>query len=253
MNRRQFLRNTLFTSALLGTGTLNSLASSAAPKSRLKIKKNDIIVFTGDSITDGARDRSRLKYTNNNPSALGCGYVGRVVSELISTYPDYKLRCHNSGINGNKLFHLHERWQSDVLDLKPTILSILIGVNDYSAAVKSGHANGTPERYEKEYRELLDRTLKARPGIQLVIGEPYAIKGCREMVDRWYPGFESYQEIARRLAAEYNAVFIPYQSVYDEARSSKPPRFYSNDGVHPTIVGINLMKDAWLFHAGIRG
>ena len=36
----------------------------------------------------------------------------------------------NRGISGNRVRDLRARWQEDCIDLKPDILSILIGIND---------------------------------------------------------------------------------------------------------------------------
>ena len=66
---------------------------------------------------------------------------------------------YNRGISGNKVYQLAERWQKDCLDLKPDILSILIGINDYWH-MRNGHYDGTLERYEQDYRQMTRDTWK---------------------------------------------------------------------------------------------
>ena len=63
-----------------------------------------------------------------------------------------------------------DRWDEDCLILKPNVLSILIGVNDYWAVRKHGYT-GTIETYKSDFKKLLDRTKKALPDVKLIIGE----------------------------------------------------------------------------------
>ena len=124
------------------------------------------------------------------------------------------------------------------------------GVNDFDGAfTKTGH--GDPQRYEREYRELLQRTQTTLPGARLVIGEPYALKGVAPRIDAWYPEFVEYPAVARKIADEFNAIFIPYQRIYDEAGADAPAKYYSKDGMHPSLGGIELMSKAWLDSTGI--
>src|SRR3546814_7476400 len=75
-------------------------------------------------------------------------------------FPYTTLFRSNRGINGNKLFHLENRWQADCLDLKPTVISLLIGINDYALAYREDK-KGDPEQFDKEYRALLKRTMRS--------------------------------------------------------------------------------------------
>src|SRR3546814_12671766 len=99
--------------------------------------------------------------------------------------------------------------------LKPDVLSILIGVNDYWHK-HNGNYDGTVNVYRNDYRALLDRTLEKLPDVQLVICEPFAVKGVKAVDESWYPEFDGYRAAAREIAAEFKAAFIPYQSVFDQ-------------------------------------
>jgi lysophospholipase L1-like esterase len=51
---------------------------------------------------------------------------------------------------------------------------------------------------------------------------------------------------ARKVATEFNAVFIPFQSMFDEATQRAPPAHWAGDGVHPTPAGACLMARTWV-------
>src|SRR3954463_6527239 len=88
------------------------------------------ILFQGDSITDGNRGR------NADPNhILGHGYVFLIAARHGAEFPAKKLDFINRGVSGDTVSDLERRWQKDALDLKPDILSILIGVNDNSRRI----------------------------------------------------------------------------------------------------------------------
>src|SRR4051812_26396774 len=89
--------------------------------------KHDKIVMIGDSITDCERKRPVGEGKND---ALGKGYVSLVHAMLHARYPELALRVVNMGIGGNTTRDLKQRWETDVLDLKPDWISIMIGIND---------------------------------------------------------------------------------------------------------------------------
>jgi lysophospholipase L1-like esterase len=204
--------------------------------------KDLTILFQGDSITDAGRDRSR--YYPNETAGMGQGYVFQIVAHLLGTYPEKDWKYYNRGISGNKVFQLADRWQDDCLQLKPDVLSILIGVNDFWHSLRD--YPGTVKTYNEDFRRLLDRTLAEYPNIKLMIGEPFALKGGTAINERWYPYFPEYQTAAKDIAKDYNAVFIPYQKILDDALKLAPVSYWSPDGVHPSMAGAFKMKEAWL-------
>ena len=79
------------------------------------------------------------------------------------------------GVGGHTLVHLEKRWEEDVIALRPDVLSVLIGTNDVHHYLRS--KSRTPfdfEDWEKRYRALLDRSLKANPKLKIVLGAPFA-------------------------------------------------------------------------------
>jgi len=119
------------------------------------------------------------------------GYVYSIATQLLVDRAGDGLKIYNRGISGNKVFQLADRWDKDCLELKPDIVSILIGVNDIWHTL-NGNYNGTVEKYEKDYRALLNRTRKALPNVQLVICEPFVLR-CGAVNDKWFPEFDRYR------------------------------------------------------------
>ncbi|MBV8251226.1 MAG: SGNH/GDSL hydrolase family protein [Chitinophaga sp.] len=243
-NRRSFLRNvSLGSLAAISLPQIVAAATTGPKPAKIQLKKDDIILFQGDSITDVGRKRDAPG--PNNGSALGGGYAFLAASEMLWQHPDKNLNIYNRGISGNKVYQLAERWDADCLDLKPNVLSILIGVNDYWHTL-SGKYDGTSKVYRDDYDKLLDRTRQKYPDIQLILGEPFAIKGVKAVDDNWYPTFNEYRTAAKAMAEKYKATFIPYQAIFDKAIQSAPAAYWTGDGVHPSVAGARLMAQAWL-------
>ena len=248
LNRRRFFTTSSLALGAAGIGGL-SLGSAALageswpPVPRSLIKAGEIILFQGDSITDAGRDKSKTSAANDQP-ALGNGYAWLAAAELLVDHPRSNYSVYNRGISGNKVFQLADRWQVDCLDLKPNLLSILIGVNDIWHFL-SGNYNGTVEIYERDYRALLERTRKALPKVKLVICEPFVLR-CGAVNEKWFPEFDRYRAAAKRVSDSFHATFVPFQTMFDEAVKYAPPAHWAQDGVHPTSAGASLMAYNWL-------
>jgi len=80
-------------------------------------------LFIGDSITDCG--------WKTDPEQLGQGYVSHPPRLPLRQIPRIRAnRSSTAASGGNKIPDLPKRWQSDVLDLRPDVLSIYIGIND---------------------------------------------------------------------------------------------------------------------------
>lgn len=210
---------------------------------KIRLEKGDVILFQGDSITDWRRKAGDT--APNSAAALGEGYAMLAAAGLLTENPEKNLQIYNRGVSGNKVYQLAERWDVDCLALKPTVLSILVGVNDFWHTLVNGYT-GTLKTYKDDYKALLDRTRQQLPGVRLIIGEPYAVNGVKSVDDKWYPAFDGYRQAAREIAAEFGAVFIPYQEIYDKAQKSASGSYWTIDGVHPSVAGAGLMAKAWM-------
>ena len=245
IKRRAFIKSTSLAGALaIGIPEIVNAAVSKSGNSKpIKINQGSVILFQGDSITDAGRKKDSTDF--NTPSNLGSGYANQAAAELLLNYASSNLKIYNKGISGNKVYQLAERWDNDCLNLKPDILSILIGVNDYWHKHNKKY-DGTIDTYRNDFRALLKRTKEALPSVKLVIGEPFAVKGIKAVDETWYPQFNEYRAVAKALAEEFDAIFIPYQKVFDEAQKQAPGVYWTHDGVHPSLAGAKLMAEAWL-------
>ncbi|CAN0255658.1 unnamed protein product, partial [Chrysoparadoxa australica] len=153
----------------------------------------------------------------------------------------------NRGISGNKVFQLSDRWDKDCLDLKPDVVSILIGVNDYWHTFKHGF-EGTAASYEQDLDALLKQTKEASPNVKIIIGEPFALKdgSAIKEIKNWYPEFLKYQAAAKSIAQKHQTAWIPYQKIFDDASKNVPSSHWSGDGVHPSFAGSHLMAKSWV-------
>lgn len=243
-NRRKFITNAAIgTLASIAIPDIVSAATTNAAAKKIQLNANDVILFQGDSITDWGRNKSDT--TPNSFQMLGNGYVYLASAELLLKNPDKNLKIYNKGISGNKVFQLADRWDTDCLAIKPNVLSIMIGVNDFWHTLTSGY-KGTIDTYRTDFKKLLDRTKQALPDVQFIIGEPFAVNGVKSVNDKWYPAFNEYRAASKEIAKDFGAAFIPYQSIFDEALKLAPGTYWTNDGVHPSIAGASLMAHAWL-------
>jgi lysophospholipase L1-like esterase len=240
-SRRNFIKTASLGSLL--AVNIPDIVSAAPATKKISLSKDDIILFQGDSITDAHRKRDDSN--PNSPAALGTGYPFLAAAGLLNRDPQKNLKIWNKGVSGNKVYQLADRWQADCLDLKPTVLSILVGVNDFWHTLVNGYT-GTIKTYRDDYKALLDRTKQQLPDVKLIIGEPYAVIGIKSVDDKWYPAFNEYRQAAREIAESFGAAFIPYQEIYDKAQKSAPGIYWTADGVHPTLAGAQLMAEAWL-------
>ncbi|MDA3823611.1 MAG: SGNH/GDSL hydrolase family protein, partial [Bacteroidales bacterium] len=205
--------------------------------------EDDVVLFQGDSITDAGRDRKN-EWANQGRS-FGPGYALLAAAKLLGALPEKNLTIYNRGISGNKVYQLAERWQKDCIDLNPNVLSILIGVNDYWH-FRNGNYDGTPDIYEEDFRKLLNRTKTEFPDIKLVICEPFILPDTRAVDESWLEPFKPYQEIAAKIAREFDATWVPFQTAYTNAVDLAPATYWTGDGVHPSMAGAQLMADTWI-------
>lgn len=204
-----------------------------------KFKTGSRLLFQGDSITDmnwGRNQKDRNHY-------LGHSYVYLIASRLGVDMPEAQLDVYNRGISGNIVADLRKRWQKDAIDMKPDLLSILIGTNDLGRGIKA-------EPFESDYRYILDASRKDRPDLRLVLLDPFILKtGSFENEQTWKKrrlGIDSFGSIIERLAKEYQAVHIRTQELFDEAARATSDAQWMWDGIHPLPQGHELIARTWI-------
>lgn len=209
------------------------------------IQPNDTVLFQGDSITDCNRDRDLAEA--NHPHALGRGYACFAAAMLLGDQPQMNLRIYNRGISGNVVQQMLDRWQADCLDIKPSLLSILLGINDTARPVQNQPDADTVENFDLKYRRCIDAAQQVNPKLRLVLCEPFALQ-CGNVTEAWKPGLEARQQIVRKLAVDYDAVFVPFQSLFDEMATQAPDTYWLPDGVHPNHGAHMRMARMWIDH-----
>ena len=195
---------------------------------------NARILFQGDSITDGNRGRSA------DPNhILGHGYCFIIAAKYGAQCPERRLTFMNRGVSGNTVSNLQARWQKDTLELKPDVLSILIGINDC--------AKVPLDQYEQSYDRLLAEARAALPNIRFVLCEPFYLpKGGHRDGDARDQDVKKRQAIVAKLAEKHHAALVRLQRVFDEACQRAPAEYWVWDGVHPTYSGHQLVADEWV-------
>lgn len=234
--------------ALGSAGILGSLpaATAAAPAELPPV--GGTILFQGDSITDGGRKKKDP--AANHAASLGRGYPVMLAGALLGTHHGRSWQIHNRGISGNKVPDLARRWQADAIDMKPALLSILVGVNDIWHKL-NGKFEGTVADYEKGYGDLLDITLEKVPGVKIVVCEPFVLR-TGAVSERWFPEFDERRAAAKRVAETRKLTFVPFQTMFDDAVKSAPASFWAGDGVHPSLAGHALMAATWRRVVGLE-
>ena len=222
--------------------------SLAAPKKENmvtpRLPQNARILFQGDSITDGGR------WHSDDPNHIfGQSYAYLIAAQCGGHYPDKGWTFINRGISGNKVTDLAARWQADTIAEQPTVLSVLVGVNDTNAVMDGREESGAAiTEYEATYDRLLEEAQAKLPNVQFVLCEPFILKLGRtqDRYERWTEEIKLRQAVVEKLAKKYHAPVVHFQKVFDDACKRAPADYWIWDGIHPTYAGHQLMADEWL-------
>ncbi|MFG6496115.1 SGNH/GDSL hydrolase family protein [Fictibacillus sp. UD] len=187
------------------------------------------IIFIGDSITASNK--------NTDPERLGNGYV-RMIKEALPK----DVNVINKGVNGHRVSDLALRWERDVLDLEPDLLSVSIGINDVWRQLDSpGIGQVDVSKFKEVYRELLSQVPAT---IKLILMEPTIIKENPQSQGNQM--LIPYVEVVRKLAMEFDAVLVPTHDVFINHLNKKPDVSVTTDGVHMRKKGNELIAKSWL-------
>jgi lysophospholipase L1-like esterase len=201
------------------------------------IASGSTVLFQGDSITDAGRSRDDF-------SNLGRGYPHYLQGLIGSARLLDGIEFLNRGISGNRIVDLYARIKSDVINLKPDAISVLIGVNDTWHEFGSQNGVAVP-KFERVYRDFLTEVTEALPGVKWVLCEPFVLD-CGVVVDGWRDEIDERRAVVAKLAAEFDAKVVEFQGMFDAAvAAGSPPDYWAKDGVHPTPAGHALMAREW--------
>ncbi|MFD0673415.1 SGNH/GDSL hydrolase family protein [Cohnella sp. GCM10027633] len=207
------------------------------------------VLFQGDSITDAGR--SRDGFANRG---LGQGYANLIAGRVGMSQAEAGHSFLNRGIGGNRVSDVYARWNEDAINLRPDVISLLIGVND---AWRTVHKlpEGASDRFERIYRHLLEETKETMPDAALVLCEPFVLPVgmVAEAWDEWRSILDRYGAVVRALAGEYGASFVSLQEPFDKATERAEADYWLPDGVHPSAAGHELIAAEWLNAVQARG
>jgi len=204
------------------------------------IQDGALVLFQGDSITDAGRSRE-------NDADMGRGYAMMTAAWFSALYPAKRVRFVNRGISGNRAKDLVARWEADALSLQPDWISILIGINDTWRRYDRNDPTSAQD-YEAAYRQILSQT-RERLRARLIICEPFLLPVPEDRV-RWREDLDPKIDAARRLAREFDALYVPLDGVFAAAATRREPGYWAADGVHPTPAGHALIAQTWLRAVG---
>ena len=197
------------------------------------------ILFQGDSITDALRIR-------DNDEFAGSGYANLVKAELGFECPgEYEFI--NRGISGNRSIDVYSRIKTDIINLKPDVMSILMGVNDVWHEYEIQNGVDT-DKFFKIYDMLISEVKEALPQIKIIIMEPFVLKGTATL-ENWDDFSREVKERAKmseKIAEKYDLPYIKLQEGFDKLSENTEASYWIFDGVHPTAMGHEYIKREWI-------
>lgn len=260
-DRRSFIKTGALMAGAAGAAALPGRASADTVADQTATAAHDVagygyrlpsfkpgsrLLFQGDSITDmnwGRNEKDRNHY-------LGHSYVFLIAGRLGVEMPEAKLDFYNRGKSGNAVWQLRERWQKDALDMNPDLLSILIGTNDVGQSLRNPQRRITPAAFEADYRFILDASRKANPDLRLVLLDPFVLPTGPLKNQKAYEErrgqTDQLRPVVARLAADYAAVHVKTQDIFDAAAEVAGPENWIWDGIHPLPPGHELIARHWL-------
>ena len=213
------------------------------------INPNSKLILIGDSITDCQRAQP---VGEGLFDALGKGYVALIDATVTAVLPEQHIRVVNMGTSGNTVRDLQARWQTDVLDLKPDWLTIMIGINDVWRQFDS------PLQVERhvpltEYANTLEKLVsQTRPRLQgLVLMTPYVIEP--NQADAMRVMMDAYGAAVKTIAQRHDAVFVDTQAAFDRVLAHLHPMALAWDRIHPNAAGHMVLARAFLNAVGFGG
>ncbi len=195
------------------------------------IKDGQKVLFIGDSITDcGRRDVA---------APLGNGYVNFFTQLVMAYYPERDIKYVNTGIGGNRITHLKERWEEDALAHDPDWLSIKIGINDLHSYLGNDPAGVSPKLYAEIFDELLQET-KEKLNCKIILIDPFYIS-----TDFSGNSFESkvlnilpeYIETVHKMSEKYGTILVKTHEMFQKQLQYRDARTFCPEPVHPNAIG----------------
>lgn len=188
------------------------------------------VIFFGDSITQAG--------------VQGNGYINLLKKTLDPT----KYELIGAGIGGNKVYDLYLRMEEDVLNKKPDLVVIYVGINDVWH--KLGARTGTDyDKYLKFYQALITK-IQAN-GSKVVLCTPSVIGEKKDDANEVDADLNKYAAGIRELATKNNLPLCDLRKAFTAYETknnteNKDRGVLTNDMVHLNDVGNQLVADTML-------
>lgn len=201
-----------FKISVLSVLLLGSLAFVAPKKKK--------VVFFGDSITQAGVDEN--------------GYI-TLLKKMLAQQNNENYELIGAGVGGNKVYDLYLRLD-DVLQQKPDITVIYVGINDVWH--KSGAGTGTDaDKFEKFYRALVAKLQAA--GSKVVICTPSVIGEKNDVTNQQDGDLNAYSVIIRKLSTELKLPLVDLRKAFTEYEQKNNPENKEKDVLTVDRVHLN--------------
>lgn len=234
--------------ALLSQNSTAAQAQSAAVPPPLQNVHR--IVCTGDSITQGGEGPG--------------GYVWLTRHYLAAAYPSQPIEVVNTGIGGEKSPGMLARFQRDVIDRKPDLVTISIGINDVWHAFRDfAHNQNYPDGslpngvaladYKKNFERMIAMAQQAN--IRVVLLSPTVI--YEDLSGPENARLTSYCKALQAIARQHKCLFVDYQKPFRELLTvyrrdtGSTENLLTVDGVHMNPTGNRIMARTLLLTLGV--
>lgn len=169
--------------------------------------KKKKVLFFGDSITQMGVDKG--------------GYIDVIKQDLIKKGLADKFEVLGAGIGGNKIYDLYLRMDKDVLEQKPDIVFIWVGVND----VWHKSSIGTGTDYDKfgKFYDAVVKKLQAN-GIKVILVTPAAIGERNDYSNEQDGDLNLYSSWIRKYAAEHTLGLVDLRKTFHEYSLANNPK-----------------------------
>ncbi len=189
------------------------------------------VIFFGDSITEaGVRPG---------------GYIDQIQTMLNSQNKSSDFELIGAGIGGNKVYDLYLRMDTDVLEKKPDVVFIYVGVNDVWH--KKLFGTGTDADKFVKFYEAMIRKIQAG-GSRVILCTPACIGEKTDCTNALDGELNQYSNIIRDLAKQFNLglcdlrqEFTNYQATHNPTNVDKG--VLTTDGVHLNDLGNKMVAE----------
>ena len=194
------------------------------------------ILFQGDSITACHR----------KGDDLGQGYAMLAATAMEEKYPG-QFKFINRSVSGDRITDLYARRQADLLDLKPDVLSILVGVNGVGHEIWTGTGVDV-DTYMDVYDRLLTEIKEKLPDTKVMLMEPFINEGSatQENIEYFEGEIAMRSEAVQMLCRKYEIPFLSLQFDLYDLEEQHPAGHWTLDGVHPTLNFHEYMAQKWV-------